>query len=95
MPNCFSENLHEHVTNFEVNEVIKDITYIQDELGSLGKLIESNSITLMQELDVLTMKASNNRSHDQSVKGSDNGRSVQTMPSDRISNQSMCQKHRE
>ena len=65
---ALSENLHEHVTNCEVKKVIKDIANIQDELGSLGKLIASNSISLKQELDVLTMKVSDNRSHDQSVR---------------------------
>ena len=85
---ALSENLHEQVTNFEVNIVIKDIANIQDELGSLDKLIESNSISPKQELDVLTMKVSDNRSHDQSVKGSDNGRSLQSTPNDRISNES-------
>ena len=44
---ALSENLHEHVTNFEVNKAIKDIANIQDELGSLDKLIESNSIEAM------------------------------------------------
>ena len=36
---ALSENLHEHVTNCEVNKVIKDIANIQDELDSLGKLL--------------------------------------------------------
>ena len=34
------------------------------------------------------MKVSDNRSHDQSVKGSDNGRSIQTTPNNRIINES-------